>query len=853
MPLSLGDKLGPYEIIDLLGKGGMGEVYRAHDDRLRRDVAIKVSNAHFTERFTREARTVAALNHTNIAHLYDVGPNYLVMELVEGEDLKGPMTFDDALPIIQQLIDGIEAAHEKGIIHRDLKPANIKITPEGVVKILDFGLAKAMDTSQSMEMDPGNSPTLTMGATAVGTILGTAAYMAPEQAKGKTADKRSDVWSFGVVVYEMLTGKHLFQGESVVEILGGVLNKEPDFSAAPARLHRLLQWCLQKDRKKRLAAISDARGLLDEETAPVAVPQAAGRQWLWPAVTAGLAVATGVALWAPWRSGSSAPQQQLNVTIHPAPGKPTDLTYLSPDGTRMLIRNGPTSAHEMLTLATGELRTLPGTELARAPFWSPDSRFIAFFKDDKLKVIPAAGGPAQDICAGTGGGLGGSWSASGIVLLGSAAGPIRMVKMTNGVAGGDCTAVLPPEEGTFQGYPRWLPDGEHFFYTARNFGDRSTQGVYLASLKNPAPRRILGDDTSVIYAPPAAGETAGQLLFRRGSALMAQAFDLRTLATEGDPIELLPSVASTNNPAEMAVTISTNGAMAYSTRVDEGQLTWLDRQGHKLQSIGKRREASSPSLSPDATRVIVFDNFNGSRWLLNLTTGTETKLDDSRAASAQWSADGGWLVSWDPNGVLKLQRFDGGPAEKLAEGKGAMYPSQWTADNRWLFYTAEGDIWYLPNPGKPGAKPVMFVGGAGIQSQAQLSPDGNWLAYTSNESGSYQAYVCHFPDCRDKQQISNGASEPQWSRDGKELFWFGGAGAQDLELMAAPVQLGASFSIGEPQKLFPFRSRQMLPFLNMYAYRPSPDGKRFLIALLGDDSEPRHHLVTDWRRLLKKQ
>ena len=288
----------------------------------------------------------------------------------------------------------------------------------------------------------------------------------------------------------------------------------------------------------------------------------------------------GVALWAPWHSGSSAPQQQLNVTINPSPGKPTDLTYLSPDGTRLLIRNGSTSAHEVLTLATDELRTLPGTELARTPFWSPDSRFIALFKDDKLKVIPAGGGPAQDICAGTGSGGGGSWSANGIVLLGSAPGPIRMVKMTNGVAESGCTAVLPPEKGAVQGYPRWLPDGEHFFYTtAQRSGDGRKLGVFLASLKNPAPRKILADVTSVIYAPPAAGEASGQLLFRRGSTLMIQAFDLSTLATQGDPIELVPNVATTNNPGEMAVTISANGAMAYDTRVDEGQVTWLDRPG----------------------------------------------------------------------------------------------------------------------------------------------------------------------------------------------------------------------------------------------------------------------------------
>jgi serine/threonine-protein kinase len=267
MPLSAGDKLGPYEIVASIGQGGMGEVYRARDPRLNRDVAIKISNARFTERFTREARAIAALNHTNICHLYDVGPDHLVMEYVEGRDLRGPLDFADALPIIQQLIDGIEAAHEKNLIHRDLKPANIKITPEGIVKILDFGLAKAMDLAPSNEVSPENSPTLTIGATQAGTIIGTAGYMAPEQARGKAADKRSDIWSFGVIVYEVLTGQQLFPGETAVEILGAVLNRDLDISAAPQRVHKLLSWCLERDRKQRLASISDARRMLSVSSA----------------------------------------------------------------------------------------------------------------------------------------------------------------------------------------------------------------------------------------------------------------------------------------------------------------------------------------------------------------------------------------------------------------------------------------------------------------------------------------------------------------------------------------------------------------------------------------------------------
>src|SRR5450631_4254449 len=348
MPLQPGDKLGPYEILAPIGKGGMGEVYRAHDSRLHRDVAIKVSDAQFSERFTREARTIASLNHTNICHLYDVGPNYLVMEYVEGQDLRGPLDFDDALPIIQQLIDGIEAAHEKNIIHRDLKPANIKITPEGVVKILDFGLAKAMEPPPSDDGKPENSPTLTMGATVAGTILGTAAYMAPEQAKGKAADKRSDIWSFGVVLYEVLTGNRLFTGESAVEILGGVLNKDPDISAAPPRVHKLLRWCLEKDRKKRLASISDARRLMEESELAASTAPAPSRLGKLPWITAGVvtlvAAALGFRLYSATRPAELKPLMHLNVDLEDstplarAVATGGNMLALSPDGTRLALR-----------------------------------------------------------------------------------------------------------------------------------------------------------------------------------------------------------------------------------------------------------------------------------------------------------------------------------------------------------------------------------------------------------------------------------------------------------------------------------------------------------------------------------
>jgi len=478
-----GDKLGPYEILALIGKGGMGEVYRARDPRLNRDVAIKISNAQFTERFTREARAIAALNHTNICHLYDVGPDYLVMEYVEGQDLRGPMDFEDARPIVQQLIDGIEAAHEKNIVHRDLKPANIKITPEGVVKILDFGLAKAMEPP-SDNSNPENSPTLTMGATVAGTILGTAAYMAPEQAKGKTADKRSDIWSFGVIVYEVLTGKRLFQGESAVEILGGVLNQEPEISAAPQHVHKLLRWCLEKDRKQRLASISDARRLLTENeaaTSTAAAPSRSRLGWVaWGLAVIGWAAALLLTAWMFLR-----PVPLPEVTrfeIHAPEGSrlPLGTPAPSPDGRTIAYtvigKDGVTRIHVRL-MDSIESRALPGTENAVHPFWSPDGRSLAFGAGNSLKRVDLVGGSVRTLTQ-FGGAFQGSWNQDGVILFASPTGLSR-IPADGGVP---APAAKPDEKRgeTFVGFPYFLSDGKRFLVRVMHAHVRTS--IELASV-----------------------------------------------------------------------------------------------------------------------------------------------------------------------------------------------------------------------------------------------------------------------------------------------------------------------------------------------------------------------------------
>jgi eukaryotic-like serine/threonine-protein kinase len=499
MTLAPGTKLGPYEILALVGAGGMGEVYRARDSRMGREVAVKVSAEQFSERFSREMRSIAAVNHTNVCHLYDVGPNYLVMELVEGETLKGPLTLDAALPVIRQLIDGIEAAHEKNIIHRDPKPANIKITPEGIVKILDFGLAKAAQTSsvESSGGNPENSPTLTMGATTAGTILGTAAYMAPEQARGKEADKRSDIWSFGVVVYELLTGQRPFDGESVVETLGAVINKEPDWPLLPPGVapgaQRLLQWCLEKDRKQRLQSIGDARRMLDE-AAPAAQATAPSGSRLGLALggaTAVLALALAALSFLHFRE--KPPVAQLVRFEIPAPSGVTSgqSFALSPDGRKLaFIATGKDSMPMVWirSLDSREARPLAGTEGAvdQGLAWSPDSRSLAFFASGKIQKIEAAGGPAQTLCdAASPAAL--LWIPDNKILYGTI-GPLFQVSAAGG-APAPLTALDRARQELAHAPGALLPDGRHFLYLRLSL-PYEAGGIYVGSLDAKPDSRV---------------------------------------------------------------------------------------------------------------------------------------------------------------------------------------------------------------------------------------------------------------------------------------------------------------------------------------------------------------------------
>ena len=875
MPLSPGDKLGPYEILALIGKGGMGEVYRARDPRLNRDVAIKISNAHFTERFTREARAIAALNHTNICHLYDVGPDYLVMEYVEGQDLRGPMDFDDALPIVQQLIDGIEAAHEKNIVHRDLKPANIKITPEGVVKILDFGLAKAMEPP-SDNSNPENSPTLTMGATAAGTILGTAAYMAPEQAKGKTADRRSDIWSFGVVVYEVLTGKRLFQGESAVEILGGVLNQEPDISAAPQRIHRLLSWCLEKDRKKRLASVSDARKLLaeNEPSTPVAVapPRVVGREgWIVAGVLA--VIALGLSF-VHFRETPPA-QKSVRFEIPPPERSQFSMFKLSPDGKYLafVTAGGAQRGLWLRALDSTEVLLLPGTEGATYPFWSPDSANLGFFAQSKLKRVAVSGGPAVTICDAANG-RGAAWNADGVIIFApDLTAPLQRVADTGG------TPVSLFKDSSARRFPEFLPDGKHFLYPDTS---PDSAGLWVGSLDGAASVRLSKDVTPAAYV---SGLSGGYVLFRRDSTLMAQAFDPGTLRVSGGVIPVAERIGVMLATGSAAFSASPDGTLAFRPGSAQGgmrELVLLDRSGKRLSVVTKPGTLASPSLSPKGNRVAFVSNIAeagslGEILLQDLIRGSPTRFTfEAHAGSPVWSPDGRWVAYTSS----AMQASDFHLYQKLANGAGQAeqilkdgvntYVTDWSPDGEFLVFSqavekSGNDLWLLPMKGEH--KPVSLLRTSFNEQQGQFSPDGKWVAYTSDETGVLQVYVMAKPATPSavgaanaagagagvRFQISNstvGGTQPRWSRDGKELFYLEGL----QRLMAVPVKTGSAFDAGASHLLFEAVFGTGAPYA--FSYQPSADGQSFLVSVPaggeGAASAPPITIVTNWQAGAKK-
>jgi len=872
MSITLGARIGPYEVTSLLGEGGMGVVFRAHDTKLQRDIALKLLPDHFANdperlaRFQREARVLAALNHPNIAQIYgleDSTPQRcIVMELVDGETLqerlsRGPIPVDEALPIAKQIAVALEAAHEKGIIHRDLKPANVKITPDRQVKVLDFGLAKAFD--ERPESRASDSPTL-MSASLPGVILGTAAYMAPEQAKGQTVDRRSDVWAFGAVLYEMLAGLRAFDGDDVTEILGRVVTAEPDWNRLPVgmspSIQRLLRRALKKDPHQRLGDIQDARIEIDEAMAEPdeggleAVPARQLRiAWSLVAVTAlALAVLAAVHF---REKALEAPEMQVEITT-PSTSRPSDFA-LSPDG-RHIVFVASGSGRQQLWLRSldkSEAQPLAGTEGAASPFWSADSRWIGYFASGKLNRIDSNGGPPQALTNASGPFYGGTWNAEGTILFSpSSPGPIFRIAMS----GGDPVAVTRldvPHQSSHQ-FPHFLPDGHHFLYVA--LGTPEGRGLYLGSLDGDAPKRLAATDSSGAFLRP------DWIIFRQQTALMAQRLDVKRGTLIGNPVRLADPVGIPSVLGQNGFSASTDGRVAYRAGGrDQVQLTWYDRSGKNLGTAGlpDSKPAYYPELSPDGQRVAFTSNVqqNLDIWIQDLARGGLTRFtfDPANDNVPVWSPDGTRIAfsSLRKGGALYVGPSSRPGGEEVllerASMERARIPQDWSKDGRFLLYReidpkTSRDLWALPLTGSD-RKQFEVARTPANENNGQFSPDGRWVAYETDESGRFEIVVQPFPEATATWTVSTGGgTQPRWSADGKELYFI----APDGKLMAAPItSTGATFAAGTPTALFPARLAPGGP-ANKQQYVVSRDG-RFLIYQQIEESAAPITLILNWK------
>ena len=892
----IGLTLAHYRITAALGAGGMGEVYRATDTKLGRDVAIKVlppevaQDPKRLERFKREAHLLAALNHPNIAAIHgleeaDEKP-FLVLELIEGEDLeaslaRGPIPVTEALEIAIQIAEALEEAHSKGIVHRDLKPSNVQRTPDGRVKVLDFGIAKARSGGDAPSAAMlSESPTLTATGTAAGAILGTAAYMSPEQARGKPVDKRTDVWSFGVLLGEMLTGRALFPGGTVADIIGAVLTQEPNLEALPATtpegVRRLLRRCLRKDLRTRWPDIGAARLELQDALANAGneaeVPAAVGRQvlavrrqltherWVWAAVVVALAMAASLAI---FLRTTETPEALL--TAHFIFDTPAGVTLddhnplaISPDGRSIVFAGrSPAGTAQLWTRPVGAPdlpRGLPGTEGGGQPFWSPDSASIGFFAGGDLKKVSLASGTVQRICALPPGTVSpaGTWSSEGTIIfsLGSTVGLYAVSE-----AGGEATPLTTPDERTHHWWPQFLPDGRRFLFEIYGLPEDGTgvyadnAGVYVASLDAPDERRRL------LPVPMRVRYGSAHLLFvQDGSTLMAQPFDVVRAELAGDPIVVASSVASGRAERWGWFSVSATGVLAYieKTRMtgDVWQLVWLDRAWKRLGTLADPRPYGGVALSPDGSRVaaaVMAGTGLWDIWAIDVARGMTSRVTTgpTGALDPVWSPDSQELIfrGYAANRLLyrKEPRADA-TALALPETADGGIPQDWSHDGQILLYRtsgAENAFWALPVQGD--GSPELVVNSVFSLGQAQISSDGRWLAYVSNESGRDEIYVAPFRRPGKRERASrDGGSWPRWG-DGSELFYR----SYDGGFIAVDIREAASgLEVGTPEVLV---SADALMGTALGSYAVTADGQRFLVKMRVEGDVPqRIHVVTNW-------
>jgi len=854
--LSAQQTIAHYRIGSKLGEGGMGAVYRATDTKLGREVAIKVIPETFAQdpdrlaRFTREAQVLASLNHPNIAAIYGVEERALVMELVEGPTLaeriaQGPMPLDEALPIARQIAEALEYAHDRGIVHRDLKPANIKVTLEGRVKVLDFGLAKAF-AADALAGDPGSSPTMTMRATMAGMIMGTAGYMSPEQAKGKPVDRRADIWAFGVVLVEMLTGRMMYQAETISETLAAVLLKEPDLGGlpdtTPPAIHRLIRRCLDKDSTKRLQAIGEARIAIDnaalEEAAPAAVgaPAAArrGAPWWSLAAVAVLVLALGVLLWRTTRPVER-PMQRFSADLGPdaVPGGRTTAA-ISPDGARIVF---PVRSASAIMLATrlmdqSKATVLSGTEGAADPFFSPDGQWIGFFADKKLKKVSVQGGAAMTLCE-VDAGRGAAWGEDGNIILA----PTTVVGLVRVPAAGGAPQILTkPQAGeNTHRWPQILPGGQVILFTAQSSGSGfDNANIEVMSLKTGQYKVVQRGGYFGRYLP------SGHLVFIHQGTLFGVPFDPARFEVRGMPAPLVEDIAGNSGTAGGQFDFSRSGTLVYlegRSDASSSPIVWMDAAGKQETLLASfPAHPITPRFSPDGKRlalavandVYVYDLARSAPLRLTVNPGGANSYP-------VWAPDGKHIV-YLGNNALWWARSDGSGQPQQIYPMSAVAAS-FSPDGRLLALHQAGngtgrDIWILPldtadpDHPKPG-KPELFLATKGNDVEPAFSPDGRWLAYTSSDSGTLQVFVRPFPEGAQgggQAQVSTtGGRFPIWSRSGKELYY----AALDGHIMAVTyTATGRTFEPGKPRQ---WSDTAIGLTGNFPPLDLAPDGKRFAV------------------------
>ena len=914
MALTPGTRLGVYDVLAAIGAGGMGQVWRARDTKLNRDVALKVlpdSFAHDPERlarFTREAQTLASLNHPHIAAVYGLeeshGVRALVMELVEGDDLsqriaRGAIPLDEALPIARQIAEALEAAHEQGIIHRDLKPANIKVKADGTVKVLDFGLAKALDPAAASSPEAMNSPTITSPAhlrqgygaagTEAGIVLGTAAYMSPEQASGKVVDKRADVWSFGVVLLEMLTGRRLFDGETMAHTLAEVLRGPLDFSRLPAdtpmAIRDLLRRCLTRDVKKRTRDIGDARIAIDEAMTSaadgmaaglaeagrhIATPASSGRQMLpWAvAATLGAGLLAVLGLWAPWRAEAPVdrPLVRLDVDLGadvslPASsgggrGVGASSVAISPDGARLVFASGTPAKLFIRRLDQAKAVELPGTQGASAPVFSPDGQWVAFLSGDKAHKISVDGGAVVPL-----GGEGNAihrpkWGDDGGVLMGGQ----NLTRFPTGGSPPEIVAELRLGELSLV-EPQMLPGDTAILFATDHPGPVDKTNIEVVTLADRQRKVLVQGGASPRYLATSNG--AGHLVYVNGATLFALPFDVKTLTTRGAAVPIVDDVAHDDYIGNGQFDVSRTGTLVYRRALGGAQtlrtLQWVDAAGKRVPLLAKPGVYQELRLSPDGARIAVSvaDGRRQDVWVYDTQRDATTRLTfgDATYRYPTWSPDGRAIALSAVGTGLQIVRADGaGQAQALTETKAVQYPWSFSPDGTRLAYyelTPQGDrqIWTIPLEDHGGqwksGTPEPFLKSSSTETAPSISPDGRWLAYQSNESGTTEVYVRTFPASASgpggKWLISNnGGSSPRWSRSRRDLVYQSG----DQILTVAYAVKGEAFLAERPTVWIPTLGAVASGTAGLWDL--APDGKRVVVVTPAGSAEAltqEHHVV----------